>query len=48
MADSGWMNAETSGLLSVWGESTIQEALNGCQRNLAVFERFSAGLAAEA
>ena len=45
MAGSGWTHAETSGLLTVWGESTIQEALSGCQRNRVVFKRVSDGLA---
>ena len=47
MAGSGWTHAETSGLLSVWGESTIQEALSGyvcsvghlCRRFLRAFLR---------
>ena len=43
-AGAGWTDESIRALLSIWGEQTIQEQLNGVKRNKYIYDRISSEL----
>ena len=41
MAGAVWTDEETTKLIEIWGEEEIQVQLEGCKRNIHVYERIA-------